>query len=78
MYDDIPAAPRDAELDPHWSELQQSPSGVPLAYLPPTMGGPQPRWRRVSAVVLLVMLVTVTAGGVCLTYGPAELFELFQ
>lgn len=78
MYDDVPAAPPDAELDPHWADLQQSPSAVPLAYLPASMAGPQARWRRVSAVLLLVALVTVTAGGVCLTYGPAELFALLQ
>ena len=77
-YDDVPAVPRDAEPDEHWSELLSRTSAVPTSYLPATMAGPQPRWRRVSAVLLLVMLVTVTAGGVCLTYGPSELFDLLS
>jgi hypothetical protein len=76
-YDEVPAAADDAEPDPHWAELLL-PTAVPASYLPPSMSGPQPRWRRVSALVLLTLLVTVTAGGVCLTYGPAELFELLQ
>lgn len=75
-YDEVPAAAVDAEPDPHWSELLQRTSSVPTSYLPASMAGPQPRWRRVSAVIVLVMLTTVTAGGICLTYGPAELFEL--
>ena len=74
-YADIPAVGRDGEVDPHWQELQQ-PTGLPTSYLPPAMPGQHPRWRKVSAVVLIAMFATATAGGVCLTYGPGELFRL--
>lgn len=75
-YDDVPAAADDATPDEHWAALLRPTSAVPTAYLPAIMGGQQTGWRRVSAWVLLTMLVTVTAGGVCLTYGPSELFDL--
>lgn len=76
-YDDVPAVPADAEPDPHWAESRTL-SGLPGAYMPPAMRGEQPRWRKVSAVVIITMLVSATAGGVCLTYGPAELFRLIS
>lgn len=75
-YDDVPAVPADAVVDPYWQDLVRPASGVPTSYLPPAMPGEQPRWRRVAAVVLLVLITTTTAGGVCLTYGPGELFDL--
>lgn len=77
-YDEVPDVARDAVVDPHWAELVRPSSALPTAYLPPSMRGPQPAWRRVSAVVVLVGLVTATAGGVCLTYGPGELFALLS
>ena len=76
-YDDVPDAAGVREVDPHWRELQIS-STLPTSYLPAAMPGPQARWRRTAAWVLIVMLLTVTAGGVCLTYGPAELFRLLD
>ena len=42
------------------------------------MPGEQPTWRKASAVVLIAMFVTATTGGVCLTYGPGELFALLR
>lgn len=75
-YDDVPAVPVDAVVDPHWQELVKPSSLLPAAYLPPAMPGEHARWRKVSAVVVLVGIVTATAGGVCLTYGPGELFAL--
>ncbi len=78
-YDEVPAVPRDAELDPHWAELAPSrPDLVPASYLPAAMPGEQPAWRKASAVVLIAMFVTATTGGVCLTYGPGELFALLR
>ena len=66
---------RDDEVDPHWLALLSG-SALPTSYLPPTTGGPQTRWRKAAAWVLIGMLTTTTAGGICLTYGPAELFRL--
>ena len=66
---------RRAEVDPHWLALQGG-STLPTSYLPPSTGGPQPGWRKAAAWGLIVMITTTTAGGICLTYGPAELFRL--
>ena len=76
-YAAVPDGRDVAELDPHWRELQ-TPHGLPTAYLPPAMPGQQTGWRRVAAWVLIVMLTSAAAGGVCLTYGPDELFGLFR
>jgi hypothetical protein len=75
-YADVPAAGRDAELDPHFQELAARTSMVPTSYQPATVAGQQQGWRRAAAWALIALLVTATAGGVCLTYGPAELFRL--
>jgi hypothetical protein len=75
-YDDVPAVPADAVVDPYWQELVRPVSGVPTSYLPPAMPGDHAPWRKAASVVLLVLLTTTTAGGVCLTYGPGELFAL--
>ncbi len=78
-YDQVPAVPADAEPDPHWTTLAEGRTTLlPGSYMPPPMGGPQARWRRVSAVVIITMLTSATAGGVCLTYGPGELFKLLS
>jgi hypothetical protein len=42
------------------------------------MRGEHARWQRFSAVVLIDMFTTATAGGVCLTYGPGELLALLR
>ena len=76
-YDEVPDARDAVEVDPHWQELLR-PGTLPAAYLPPSMPCPQSAWRRGAAWVLIAALVTVTAGGVCLTYGPAELFRLLD
>ena len=78
-YDEVSAVPRDAEVDPHWADLAATrPDLVPQSYLPAAMPGEQPTWRKASAVVLIVMFVSATTGGVCLTYGPGELFALLR
>jgi len=75
-YDQVPEVAPDSEPDPHWRELAATAPLLPGAYMPPPMRGAQPVWRRAAAVTLIVMLVSATAGGICLTYGPAELFHL--
>jgi hypothetical protein len=77
-YADVPSADADAELDPHFADLARPTSLVPSSYLPAAVAGQQSGWRRGAAWVLIALLVTVTAGGVCLTYGPYELFRLFE
>ena len=74
-YDEVPDAADVPEVDPHWLELRGA-TTLPTSYLPPGMPGPQPRWRKAAAWGLIALLTTATAGGVCLTYGPAELFRL--
>ncbi len=77
-YDAVPAVPVEAEPDTRWSELSGG-SGLrlPGAYMPPPMPGRQPVWRRAAALTVIAMLVSATTGGICLTYGPQELFRLF-
>jgi hypothetical protein len=78
-YDDVPDGRDAVEVDPHWQDLQRLPPGaLPTSYLPPTVSGQVHGWRRGAVWVVLVMLVSATAGGVCLTYGPGELFALFR
>ena len=77
-YDQVPAAPLDADIDPHWQDLLLASPGMPTSYLPPSMPGPHSLSRRVGASALIALLLTATAGGVCLTYGPDELFRLVR
>ena len=78
-YDDVPAVPRDAEVDPHFAELTAGRASLlPASYMPAAMPGEHPRWRRISAIVLVTMFTSATAGGVCLTYGPGELIALLN
>jgi len=73
----VPAVAEDAEVDPHWLDLVGGGvSALPRSYVPAAMSGPTARWRRTAAWTLIVMLVSATAGGICLTYGPDELFRL--
>ncbi|CAB4912643.1 MAG: hypothetical protein F2825_04990 [Actinobacteria bacterium] len=73
-YADVPSADG-PEVDPHWLDLQRG-SGLPASYLPPMVPGSARPWQRAFALVLITMLVLVTAAGICLTYGPHELFRL--
>ena len=65
------------EVDPHWLALQQG-SGLPTSYMPTSVPGAHRPWQRVTAIVVLVMLLAVTASGICLTYGPHELFRFLE
>lgn len=73
----MPLVAADAEPDPHWTELAATTALLPGAYMPPPMRGAQPPWRKAAAIVLITMLVTAASGGICLTYGPGELFAFF-
>lgn len=78
-YDDVPLVPRDAEPDPHWQELTAGRTSlVPVAYLPEAVAGQLTGWRRGVVLLLIAMLLSATAGGICLTYGPGELFALLR
>ena len=68
-YAHVPAAGRDAEIDPHWLELRGT-STLPPTYMPPSMPGTHSRLARAVAVGLIAVFVVATATGVCLTYGP--------
>jgi hypothetical protein len=76
-FDDVPDGRDGLEVDPHWLALQRG-SGLPPSYMPDSVPGVQAPWRRLVALVLLVVLVGATAGGICLTYGPSELFHLLE
>lgn len=73
-YPDIPDIDG-AQVDPYWLQLQRG-TGLPTSYMPSSVPGGQHRpWQRATALVLLVLLLTATASGICLTYGPGELFH---
>ncbi len=76
-YAAVPDGRDVAEPDPHWQELRPAGS-LPAAYLPAAMPGQQRGWRRVAVWVLVAMLTSAASGGVCLTYGPGELFRLLE
>ncbi len=69
-YAGVPEVPAGAPVDPHFSALLHGVSGVPAAYLPPSMAGTRPRWMRASASLLVAAFGAATTCGVCLTYGP--------
>ncbi|MCU1693814.1 MAG: hypothetical protein JWM64_2905 [Frankiales bacterium] len=76
-YATVPDGRDVAEVDPHWAELA-TPGTLPTSYLPPAVAGQQHGWRKVAAWVLIVLMTSAATGGVCLTYGPGELFALFR
>ncbi|MCW2620775.1 MAG: hypothetical protein JWL64_377 [Frankiales bacterium] len=75
-YDHVPDG-TGREVDPHWLDLQRGTS-LPTSLLPAYVPGRHAPWRRVAALGLIGLLVSATAGGVCLTYGPQELFALLE
>lgn len=73
-WSQVPEVAPDAEVDPHWQDLRGGWS-LPVAYLPPAMGGAvseRPPWMKVAAWVLITVFLTATTGGICLTYGPGS------
>lgn len=59
----------EAVPDPHYLELRRG-VDLPASYMPPSMGGAQPRWIRIVAAIVVAVFIGATAAGVCLTYGP--------
>jgi hypothetical protein len=68
-FSQVPSAPRDAEVDPHWIDLR-GPVTMPLFYLPPAMPGRHSRRSKALAMVLTAVFLLATAVGACLTFGP--------
>jgi len=68
---EVPDVDDDAEIDPWWQASREGWT-LPMAYLPPAMGGRQAGWRKVAAWVLISVFLTATTGGICLTYGPGH------
>lgn len=64
----------DAVVDPHWQDLM-SDGPLPAYYLPATMPTQVRGWRRAAAWTVIVMLVSSASAGICLTYGPEELWR---
>ena len=67
-FGDVPAAGRDAEVDPNWLRLRGE-STLPSLYMPPSMPGEHSGGLRVVALILVAVFIAATAAGVCLTYG---------
>lgn len=68
-FADVPGAGPGAQPDVHWRELQGDPL-LPIAYMPPAMGGDHPAWMTPVVWLLLGIFLTATSLGVCLTYWP--------
>lgn len=70
-WDAVPEVGPDTVADPYWEQVRGG-SSLPLVYMPPSMPGHRPGWVRVSVWVLVVVFLTATFLGVCLTYGPGQ------
>lgn len=76
---DVPAAPDDAIVDPHFEELMAGGTNtLPASYMPAAPPGQVRGWRRSAVWLLLGGLTFTMATGLCITYGPEELLLLFQ
>ncbi|MDT7543937.1 MAG: hypothetical protein QOE99_47 [Actinomycetota bacterium] len=67
-YEQVPDVEADSVPDPHWLTLRYG-SGLPEAYMAPTMGGKQPARLRLVAGLMLSIFLMATIQGICLTYG---------
>ena len=79
-WDAVPVVDDTAVVDEHWQELRSDRmNGLPESYMPTAMSTRQiPPQARIMVWVLVVMLISATASGICLTYGPAELFSFLR
>ena len=72
---DVPDAGDHAVPDPNLDRLMHA-GPLPAYYLPATMPTQVSGWRRAAAWTVVVMLVSSASAGICLTYGPDELFRV--
>ncbi|MGI9015769.1 MAG: hypothetical protein ACR2HR_01465 [Euzebya sp.] len=71
----VPDAGDDAIPDPNLDRLLAQ-GTLPAYYLPAVMPTQVSGWRRGAAWTVIVMLVSSASAGICLTYGPDELFRV--
>lgn len=78
MHDElVPDAAPDAEVDPYFAELTRGGHAtLPGWYMPATMATRVTGWRKTAAWTVIVLLVSAASGGICLTYGPEELWRI--
>ena len=74
QWPDVPDAGDDAVPDPNLQGLH-SPGMLPAYYLPPAMPTQLSGWRRLAAWTVIAMLLAAASAGVCMTYGPEELWR---
>jgi hypothetical protein len=70
---DVPDAGDDAVPDPALGGLLTA-TGLPGYYLPAAMPTQVTGWRRLAAWTVVAMFVAAASAGICLTYGPHELW----
>ncbi len=73
-HTDVPDAGDDAVPDPNLQHLLAG-AALPSYYQPPAMPTQLVGWRRAAAWTVIVMLVSSASAGICLTYGPEELWR---
>lgn len=73
MLPHVPDPDPDAVPDPLLDGLRAD-GPLPSYYLPAAMPTQVSGWRRVAVWTVVVMLVSAASAGICLTYGPEELW----
>lgn len=73
-WPDVPDAGDDAIPDPNLDRLRAD-RLLPAYYLPAAMPTQVQGWRRGAVWTVIVMLVSSAGAGICLTYGPDELWR---
>ena len=77
MNAQAPPLDEDAVVDPHFLRLvNQGASGLPAFYMPPSMPSQVRGWRRAAVWTVITLLVSSASAGICLTYGPDELWRV--
>lgn len=72
---DEPALAEDAVVDPHFAGLLAA-GTLPGYYQPPSMPRQFDGWRRSVVWVVITLLLTTASAGICVTYGPEELWRV--
>ncbi len=74
---DVPDVDADAIVDPHFLELLNGRGGaLPAWYMPAGMRTQLRGWRRGAAWSVVTLLSSAACSGICLTYGPEELWRI--